>query len=207
MASAMPQITMTKERIRCALALKPLTLTDRLEKSVERAQELAVNVLFGMTLGIAFCMWSPLLLIFASLLPVLWSISIEVFDRLQWFNAIEVGGDTELQQQAKLLENLVTRLKVPVPTQLFGGVVLSVATLGTVIVLLEFGFGLGGWIALGIVVVFCSIWSRQHHEEFLPHQAVVDFVHAPVTVCFVKRDPYASATNEVDFAQGICSDY
>ena len=175
------ELPLTKRALRNVLSCLGLTPTNEefIETAVQQSQAQLTSVLVSLTIGAAFAVWSPVLLLLASALSPFVLFARGLVDVIQAQAAKELRStrqsrnadeydltprsDAEctdsLEKHARtedyeyFCRNLVAHIKAPVPHNLILFLLTNSLVLAILFALSDLGFGLGSWCCFGLSVL------------------------------------------------------
>lgn len=206
MLKAMPEF---KKALVCIQQLLHLVRED--EKPIQEQlddlskveQYIASTILANITISSSFGLFTPLLMVFSSLQPLLYQLAYGICDIMQQ-QTKQVTGEPSL-----FLQHLVVRIKTPVPTKLFGRLVSSTFWCMLLLVLFDFGFSPGSWVLFlcytagyAVSCVWYHLFTRVDAQNYEPFN--VCFQPEQVTIVEFMTRPLAMSQPDVqDAQQGI----
>ena len=166
---------------------------EQLEDAQEKAQSEIASLLVNMTTGIGFGLWSPLLVLFTSILFAVRSLTLQICELMPQNDSL------------RFEKRLVAHVSVPVPNKLLGRLSLASVWFSIFGVLYDFGFAIGPWIAFTAMTVAhigFYIWVR-HKQPRLPEQHRRDWRARPrQTFCDERsNNSVVTSLHAVDFQQ------
>ena len=182
---------------------------------VVEAEKLVAELLMNITVGMAFSLWSPLLLLFSATLCPLHLLAFEISRDLNR-KYIETSPHSKRLLYETFCLQLAAQIKAPTPNKLVGVVGVGFLQLSMLCTLFDYGFGVAAWCVFFVCIIVQRVVQWQSVRNALqpgdPGPVQIEFTPnvgiAPRCVAFV-RDQYTpsnEASDEVCFAKAEPSD-